>query len=193
MGDIELGNLAYLALLGGALVLWLLVEARKNMGRTLKQASAWVLIFVGVIAAIGLWGDIRRTVLLHQDVAQDGSQITLPRAPDGHYYLTALVNGTPVRFVVDTGASQVVLTQKDAENAGIALADLVYSGRANTANGRVRIAPVRLDSIDVDGVEMRNIRASVNEGQMGTSLLGMTYLERFSRIEIAGGALVLHR
>jgi aspartyl protease family protein len=104
-----------------------------------------------------------------------------------------LVNGTPVRFVVDTGASQVVLTQKDAENAGIALADLVYSGRANTANGRVRIAPVRLDSIDVDGVEMRNIRASVNEGQMGTSLLGMTYLERFSRIEIAGGALVLHR
>ena len=193
MGDIELGNLAYLALLGGALVLWLLVEARKNMGRTLKQASAWVLIFVGVIAAIGLWGDIRRTVLLHHDVAQDGSQITLTRAPDGHYYLTALVNGTPVRFVVDTGASQVVLTQKDAENAGIALADLVYSGRANTANGRVRIAPVRLDSIDVDGVEMRNIRASVNEGQMGTSLLGMTYLERFSRIEIAGGALVLHR
>ena len=193
MGDIELGNLAYLALLGGALLLWLLVEARKNMGRTVKQASAWVLIFVGVIAAIGLWGDIRRTVLLQQDVAQDGSQITLPRAADGHYYLTALVNGTPVRFVVDTGASQVVLTQKDAENAGIALADLVYSGRANTANGRVRIAPVRLDSIDVDGVEMRNIRASVNEGQMGTSLLGMTYLERFSRIEIAGGALVLHR
>ena len=182
MGDIELGNLAYLALLGGALVLWLLVEARKNMGRTLKQASAWVLIFVGVIAAIGLWGDIRRTVLLHHDVAQDGSQITLPRAPDGHYYLTALVNGTPVRFVVDTGASQVVLTQKDAESAGIALADLVYSGRANTANGRVRIAPVRLDSIDVDGVEMRNIRASVNEGQMGTSLLGMTYLSPIPEI-----------
>jgi len=57
----------------------------------------------------------------------------------------------------------------------------------------VRIAPVRLDSIDVDAVQMRNIRASVNEGQMKTSLLGMTYLERFSRIEIAGGALVLHR
>ena len=193
MSGIELGHLAYLGLLGGALALWLLVEGRKNMGRTVKQASAWVLIFVGVIAAIGLWGDIRRTVLLHHDVAQDGSQITLPRAPDGHYYLTALVNGRPVRFVVDTGASQVVLTPKDAENASIALADLVYSGRANTANGSVRIAPVRLDSIDVDGVQMRNIRASVNEGQMKTSLLGMTYLERFSRIEIAGGALVLHR
>ena len=114
----------------------------------------------------------------------------MPRGPNGHYHLTAIVNGTPLRFVVDTGATDVVLSTSDAERVGIDLDTLVYSGRARTANGEVRIAPVRID-ITLGDTQARGLRASVNEDDLFQSLLGMSYLSRFSRVEIARGELIL--
>ena len=114
----------------------------------------------------------------------------MPRGPNGHYHLTAIVNGTPLRFVVDTGATDVVLSTSDAERVGIDLDTLVYSGRARTANGEVRIAPVRID-ITLGDTQALGLRASVNEGDLFQSLLGMSYLSRFSRVEIARGELIL--
>jgi aspartyl protease family protein len=119
--------------------------------------------------------------------------IEVPRAPDGHYYVTAEVNGAPIRMILDTGATDLVLSHEDAEAAGIDLAGLTYFGQAATANGRVRIAPVRLDSIELGPVVDRNFRAFVSEGEMPGSLMGMAYLQNFSRIEIENGALVLTR
>ena len=66
-------------------------------------------------------------------------------------------------------------------------------GRAMTAHGEVRTAPVRLDSVELGPVLDRNVRAWVNEGEMDKSLLGMSYLQRWNRIEITGNALVLSR
>ena len=122
-----------------------------------------------------------------------GDRIEVPRAPDGHYYLTVEIEGVPVRFVVDTGASQIVLSQSDAERIGLDTKSLAYLGRAYTANGEVRTAPVRLESLVVGPVRHENLRAVVNQGEMGQSLLGMEYLQRFSSIEITGGRLVLTR
>jgi aspartyl protease family protein len=102
-------------------------------------------------------------------------------------------NGTPVEFVVDTGATDIVLSRQDAAKIGIDLDGLVYTGMANTANGTVRSAPVRLDTLNLDGIVDRGVRAWVNEGEMFGSLLGMAYLERYERIEIAGDRLVLER
>ena len=64
----------------------------------------------------------------------------VPRSADGHYYLTMEVNGAPIRFVVDTGATELVLSRADAERAGIDTGGLIYSGRAFTANGMVETA-----------------------------------------------------
>jgi len=124
---------------------------------------------------------------------QAGGVIELPRAPDGHYYLTADVNGATIPFVVDTGASEIVLTREDARTAGIALEDLAYVARAYTANGAVRTAPVRLDRIAVGEIADTGVRAYVNEGEMKQSLLGMGYLQRYSSIEITGNTLILRR
>lgn len=189
----DIGSLVYLGLLGSALVVWLLVHNRQSLGRTLQQAMGWVLIFLAVIAAVGLWDDIRRTALPGRAAVAAQGRIEVPRAPDGHFYLTLMVNDAPVNFMVDTGASNVVLRAEDARRAGIDTAELVYSGRANTANGMVRTAPVRLDRIGLGPVSDRNVRAWVNEGEMDRSLLGMSYLERWGRIEIAGRNLVLER
>ena len=192
MDSFDFPRLVYLSILGSVLVLWFVVQGRESLGKLLQHAALWALIFLGAIAAVGLWEDIRQTVRPTQSVVSD-TRIELPRAPDGHYYLTAQVEGTPVRFVVDTGASQIVLSRNDAKRAGIDTGALVYTGRARTANGTVRTAPVRLDRLAIGPIEDRDVRAVVNEGAMDGSLLGMEYLRRFSSVEIAGDTLVLTR
>jgi aspartyl protease family protein len=158
-----------------------------------QQMAAWVLIFFVTIAAIGLWDDVRRTLLPQQSVFGDEGRVALPRAPDGHYYVTLEVNGTPTRFVVDTGASAMVLTAQDAAEAGLATEDLVFLSTAMTANGTVQTAPVTLDSVALGPVIDRGLPAYVNGGEMTTSLLGMSYLDRFARVEIANGQMILQR
>ena len=126
-------------------------------------------------------------------ISAETGEITVPRSADGHYYLTLQVNDTPIRFVVDTGATDMVLTRADAVTAGVDPGDQGFSGRARTANGTVRVAPVRLDTVAIGPVQDRNVRASVNDGEMDTSLLGMTYLHRFSSIQITNGEMILSR
>lgn len=182
----------YLCLLLVAVGGYFMLEFRRRPGRTLQQAAIWGLIFLGALASVGLWSDIRSNVAPRQSVLADG-RIEVPLAPDGHYYLTAEVNGVPVHFVVDTGATDIVLTGRDATRAGIDIRALAYVGRANTANGTVRIAPVRLDSMTLGPISDTGLRAVVNDGQMDTSLMGMAYLTRFAKVEFSRDRLVLER
>ncbi|EEE37520.1 hypothetical protein RKLH11_1356 [Rhodobacteraceae bacterium KLH11] len=191
-GD-DLGRLIYLGLLGGALLMWALTHNRQSLGKTMQQAAAWVFIFIGVIAVVGLWDDIRSTVGPTPQLTVSDHRIEVPLSFDGHYYLPMLVNGQAVTFLVDTGASQIVLSTQDAERVGIDTDQLNYLGRASTANGVVRTAPVRLDSLALGPITDRNVPASINEGELHQSLLGMEYLHRFSNIQFANGRLILSR
>ena len=193
MDSTELPRVAYLVLLLLAVAGWFIAENRVSLGKTMRMALVWGLIFLGVIAGVGLWSDIRTDVIPQQSVVADGARIEVPRAFDGHYYLTLNLNGEPVDFVVDTGASDVVLTRDDAARIGIDLDNLVYSGRAMTANGAVRTASTRVDAVEIGGIRDTGVRVSINEGEMPGSLLGMSYLQRFERIEISDGRLVLER
>ena len=192
MSSDQTADAIYLSLLGGALLLSYLLASRINIGRMLQQMGIWVLIFMGAIAVIGMWPEIQRTITPRQSVV-DGTTIVLPRARDGHYYLTLDINNVPVEFVVDTGASQVVLTQDDAKRIGLNPSSLSYLGTASTANGTVRTAAVRLDSVSLGAITDTSVRAVVNDGQMFGSLLGMTYLSNFDSITIKDGQLILSR
>ncbi|AKO96579.1 MAG: TIGR02281 family clan AA aspartic protease [Marinovum algicola] len=193
MSAMDTGQLIYLVMLLAAVVFWFVVANRNSMGKVMQHAALWGLIFLGAIAAVGLWGDIRQTVVPRQAVFSDQGRIEVPRSPDGHYYLTLDVNGHPTRFVVDTGATSIVLLEADARAAGIDPARLNYSGTAMTANGAVRTARVVLDEIGFEEMTDRRVTAFVNEGEMAESLLGMSYLQRFDRLEISGGRLILER
>ncbi|KAA0917553.1 TIGR02281 family clan AA aspartic protease [Aquicoccus porphyridii] len=186
-------TLTYLVLLLSAIAVWFFVHNRERLGKLVQQALAWGLIFAGALAVVALWDDIRQAVTPQQSVIAEQGVITLPRARDGHYYVTAEVNGTPIRFTVDTGATEIVLSRQDALSAGIDTESLAYVGRAYTANGEVRTAPVRLDSISIGAIRDDRVMAYVNDGDMSGSLLGMRYLNRYSRIEITDGALTLTR
>ncbi|MEO0866036.1 MAG: TIGR02281 family clan AA aspartic protease [Pseudomonadota bacterium] len=178
-----------LVVLGGGLFL----TQRRRIGQTLQMVAIWVLIFVGAIAGVGLWNDIRGDLFPRQARFEAGDAVVVPRARDGHYYLTLDINGAPVPFVIDTGATDIVLTQAAAEAAGLDPDNLNYLGRAFTANGEVRTAPVRLDTITIGPYEDRNVFAVVNGGEMDQSLLGMGYLQRWGRLAIEGGELTLTR
>lgn len=193
MDSIETGHLAYLVILGIALVGWFIAENRNSLGRTVRIALAWGFIFLGVVAGYGLWEDIRDDVAPRQTVFQEDARVEVPRAFDGHYYLTLEMDGVPVEFVVDTGATDVVLSRQDAARIGLDPAALAYTGIAGTANGQVRTARVRIAEVSLGGITESNLPVSVNAGEMSKSLLGMSYLQRFRRIEIADGRLVLER
>ena len=189
----DIGQLIYLVLLGTAIGGYFIVQNRHQLGTLAQQAAVWGLIFVGVIAGVGLWGDIRSTMIPRQAVMAEEGRISVPRAADGHYYLMLEVNGAPIRFVVDTGATQLVLTREDARRAGLDPEELAFHAEARTANGRVRTAPVRLDEVRLGPIVDDHMRAWVNGGEMDTSLLGMTYLQRFSRMEFVNDELILTR
>ena len=188
----DIGNFLYLALLGVAVFGYFIAAGRESMGQTLRYLTLWGLIFVGVIAAAGLWPTLRDTVAPSQTVTATGS-LVVPLGPDGHYHMTLGVNGAPIRFIVDTGATDLVLSKDDARRAGIEPDTLAYLGQARTANGTVPMARVRLDTVELGGTVDRNVSASVNGGDMFGSLLGMSYLSRFGRISIEGNRLTLER
>lgn len=191
-GD-QTASLIYLVLLGTVIGSYFFVAGRLRLGETLRQAGLWVLIFIGVIAGYGLWSDIQTTVMPRQSVFAQEGRIEVPRSADGHYHMVLDVNGTPVRFVVDTGASDLVLTREDAARAGIDTGALAFVGSARTANGSVATARVWLDSVALGPIVDKGVPALVNGGEMSGSLLGMSYLDRFAQVSIANGRLVLTR
>ena len=89
----------FLSLIAGSLIASFLVSNRNSLGKTAQMAAIWGLIFVGAVAGYGLWNDISRDLTNRQSVVTEGT-IAVPRRPDGHYYVTAQVNGVPIEFVI---------------------------------------------------------------------------------------------
>ena len=117
---------------------------------------------------------------------------SLIKAADGHFWADGLVDGAPVHFLVDTGASSVSLTPQDAERLGLQPAQLIYDQTVRTAAGDSLAARVRLDSVSVAGVRLSGVDALVIGPGLPASLLGMSFLGRLSQFEATPTALVLH-
>jgi aspartyl protease family protein len=107
----------------------------------------------------------------------------------GHVVLDGVVNGAPVRFLVDTGATMVVLTTRDAAAAGVG--NLVFSMRTSTANGIARAAPVRLREVRLGQLSIDDVSAAVVEN-LNISLLGQSFLTRLDGYEMRDGVLTLN-
>lgn len=167
--------------------------ARENLSRNLKYGLVWILIILVLVLGYAQ-KDTLLAALVPQSarVGEDGS-LEFQRAVDGHFYVEALVNNVPVKFMVDTGASEVVLSPNDAKRAGYDPASLEYSKIFFTANGQGKGAPVIIESFIVGDLEEQGMRASVNGAAMDSSLLGMSYLSRFRSMELKGDRLLLRR
>ena len=116
----------------------------------------------------------------------------IPKASDGHFWANAVVNQKAVHFLVDTGATVVVLTPADAQRLGFDQSALTYSHKVITANGPTEAAPVILTTVGVGQSTVHNVDALVLKDGLQTSLLGMSYLGRLSRFEATPSSLILH-
>ena len=112
--------------------------------------------------------------------------VTLPRAADGHFYADVRVNGATIRFLIDSGASAVVLTRADAQAAGIAAGPGDFTAMATGAGGEVRLKPIVIDRVALGPVSADRVDGAVAESGLPVSLLGQTFLQRVSHVEIAG-------
>lgn len=124
--------------------------------------------------------------------AQGRATVTLYAGADDHFTAKAEVEGVPVTFLVDTGASSVVLSEEDARAIGIDISTLSYDTPVSTANGITSAARIRLDNISIGDIRRSQVPAMVaRKGAMRGSLLGMTFLSTLGAFEFRGDRLVL--
>jgi aspartyl protease family protein len=118
--------------------------------------------------------------------------VVLSESDGGSYYTIGEINGVRVKFLVDTGASDIVLSPDDAQRVGLDMTALNYSRDTETANGMGRGAPATVAGLAVGPIRFANVDVEVNQAPMGSSLLGMTFLRRLKSFEFRDRKLYLH-
>jgi len=202
LSDEGLARLVYLAglmiLVGGGLRAY-----RNRLPQALKHAGIWVLIFLVTVTIYAYRGPLLRLagpVLseLNPDravVVTDPNGVrtlTVARSSDGHFNIEASVDGTDVRFLIDTGATGTVLSEQDAVRAGIAVDGLAFNRPIQTANGLAFEARTRIGRLEIGPFALRNVGVGVlRDEQLNTSLLGMNVLSRFASLKVEGDRLIL--
>jgi len=164
-----------------------------------KQLLAWIGVFLIIITGYAFRFELdyaRRRVLAaimpSYNWTNEAGQIVIGRSGDGHFYLNAIVNGKEkIRFMVDTGASDVALSQDAAKNLNIDLTQLKYTRRYSTANGESLAAPMKITSFQIGKQVFTNVEAHVGSGELDVSLLGMSLLQRFKSFRIEKDLLIL--
>ena len=209
ISDTELARLvtgtALLIVIGSSLT----VSYRGRGSLALKQAVMWLgaALFLVVIytyraefqtAGNRVLGElVPGTAITLQNSgadAVDNNIVAITADRSGQFSISATVNGTYVEMILDTGASQVVLTEFDARRVGINVDELVFSVPVKTANGETRMAAVRLDDVDVGSINVSSVRGLVAKpDDLGTSLLGMSFLKSLSSFEVRGNQVILRR
>ena len=198
LSDGELASLLYkiaLVVMAGAAVLAMF---RQNLTKALTQAMIWVVI--GLVLVLGYTyrfelqdvGDRVLVELMPGRAITHGRTVELARAASGDFRVGTEVNGVRIAMVLDTGASSVVLTHEDAKAAGLPTEFIKYAVNVDTANGHTLAAPARLDRLAIGGIVERQVPALIAQpGQLKTSLLGMSFLNRLQSWEVRGGRLLM--
>ena len=117
-------------------------------------------------------------------------EVALARSSDGHFYAEGKVNGVAVRFLIDTGASQIGLSTDDAQRAGIHVGADEFELIGEGVSGLVRGKMVEVATLDVEGVSRSGVKAAVIQGA-DTSLLGQPFLETIDEIVIRKDEMLL--
>lgn len=183
-------SLIIIVLFGGSMAYF----SRARKSAVLKSLFGWLLI---VSVTFGLYtmgkGDSAATmsaITPSRTVSQTG-EMMVERQRDGHFWIMTQINGQNLPMMVDTGASMVVLSKKDAKRIGINLDKLRFTGSSSTANGRVAFARTRLNTFQIGHVEFENFVVSINGGEMNGSLLGLDALDKFKSYEMRGDTMIL--
>ena len=170
-----------------------------KLSQNLKYLGIWAGIFLILMTGYSYrheLNDIKEKVMAELIPAKGYQKaegaISFAASSDGHFYLNAEVNGVPITFLADTGASHIVLSPVDAQTIGFKTDELHFDRFYSTANGIVRGSSIRIADFKIGGIHLKEIGASVNEAKMRNSLLGMTFFRRLKSYEVQNNVLTLH-
>jgi aspartyl protease family protein len=131
---------------------------------------------------------------IQTSVPPGGRKFSVERDRRGHFAVRARVDGRDLGFMVDTGASVVALTERDAAQIGVRPMRQDFTVNVSTANGNVRAARVKLRNVDIGGLRIDDVDALVlPDAALSENLLGLSFLSRLKRYEFAGSTLVLEQ
>jgi aspartyl protease family protein len=198
LGRFDLSSLAEklaLIVFGAAFVLSLF---RERVSHSLESGLIWIVVALLLVTGFSYRVELREgadRVLAQLTPNRIGMQeraVEITRGRTGDFAVASQVNGARIAMMLDTGASAVVLTYEAARAAGLPLEVLNYSVNVDTANGRARAAPVTLDRLAIGNVTERSVAALITPpGQLKTSLLGMSFLNRLESWEVRGDRLMM--
>ena len=190
--------LSFIYLIGVlVLVVSALMVRRIPIGQGLKMAVGWVLIFGAAFAAFALKDDfvaLGKRVMEEGGgegrVVQQGRELRVKKAEDGHFWVAARVNGERVQFLIDSGATTTSLSAGTAKRVGV-VETPGDRAMVNTANGIVTAKRGRIDRLTVGTIERRNVAVHFSEAFDDMDVLGMNFLSTLSRWGVEGNWLVL--
>lgn len=180
-----------------------LLRSGRPLGDMARNLGTWAVIALALIAGYQYRYEL-------QDIAsrvtaglvpgsplalgvEDGhATVTLDKADNGHFEARIMINGAPVRAVVDTGATSIVLTAEDAQAAGFNPAALNFTIPVSTANGMARAAAVKTDEVAIGGIVRKDMPVMIAApGMLGQSLLGMNFIGSLSGFDVRGDRMIL--
>ena len=178
-------------------VSWILAGGK--IGKNLKYLFIWTGMFLILITGYSYRHELDHVrqrvvaeILPASGLQQSPGSVSFPVSSDGHYHIIAKVNGIPITFLADTGASNIVLSPADARKIGMNPATLTFDRVYQTANGEVRGSSFRIADLQIGKMHMENVAASVNEVHMANSLLGMSFFDRLAGYDVKRDILTLH-
>ncbi|WP_114951232.1 retropepsin-like aspartic protease family protein [Sphingosinicella terrae] len=183
--------LGVLVLVGSALVV-----RRIPLAQGLKMLAGWVLIFAAAFIIFTMKDEFlalgnRLLLETRGGVEQTaGGEIRIRQAPDGHFWVTAEVNGEPVRFLIDSGATTTSLSRETADRVGIA-PGTGFQAMVRTANGIVMVDRGRADTLKVGTIERRDVGVHISDAFGDMNVIGMNFLSSLSSWSVEGRTLVM--
>ena len=185
--------------LAGVLVLVAssLLVRRIPIGQGLKMLAAWVMIFAAAFIIftmkedfIALWNRVVLETRGGVVQEENGQELRVRRSPDGHFWVDARLNGEPVRFLVDSGATTTSISRAVAERAGIE-PSRGLPAMVRTANGIVSVARGRADTLRVGNIERRDVAVHISDAFGDMNVIGMNFLSSLTGWSVEGRTLIL--
>ena len=190
--DTMLGGLYIVIAL--TLVIGTLISRREPIAKLLVIALAWLAVFGAGFVLFTFRDDLsylgqRLQAEATGEPVQVGNTLRIPMAMDGHFWVDAVVNGQPVKFLVDSGATMTTVDQETAQRTGIAI-DPLRTQVVRTGNGMIRVAAGRADNISIGDIRREGVGLHITE-RAEINVLGMNFLSSLNRWGVEGRCLVL--